>query len=149
MCGAHATVRGLLGELVATPRADRDIVVDMEAGLEHLSRGTGRHVSSFIAVIEPYFRSMETARRVVELAGEAGITDVMAVANKVRNPADRDAIADYCAKHNIRIVAEIPYDSTLVDAEREARAPIEFNQHAPAITAIRVIADLLTMGRAR
>ena len=68
MCGAHATVRGLLGELVARSANGRDIIVDMEAGLEHLSRGTGRHVSRFLAVVEPYYRSMETARRIVELA---------------------------------------------------------------------------------
>ncbi|MGI8843887.1 MAG: AAA family ATPase, partial [Gemmatimonadaceae bacterium] len=72
MCGAHATVRGLLGELVAHSANGRDIIVDMEAGLEHLSRGTGRHVSLFLAVVEPYYRSMETARRIVELAAELG-----------------------------------------------------------------------------
>ena len=52
MCGAHATVRGLLGALVARSALDtQDLVVDMEAGLEHLWRGTGRHVSRFIAVL--------------------------------------------------------------------------------------------------
>src|SRR5262245_65842934 len=102
MCGAHATVRGFLGELVGRSQSSHDIVVDMEAGLEHLSRGTGRHVARFLAVVEPYFRSMETARRVAELAGEAGISDVIAVANKVRNDADRDAVRDFCERHGLR-----------------------------------------------
>jgi CO dehydrogenase maturation factor len=53
MCGAHATVRGFLGEIVARAESDRHIIVDMEAGLEHLSRGTGRHVSLLVAVLEP------------------------------------------------------------------------------------------------
>src|SRR5262245_57207226 len=119
MCGAHATVRGLLGELVAHPREDRDILVDMEAGLEHLSRGTGRHVSRFVTVIEPYFRSMETGRRVADLAAEAGITDVVAVANKIRNDADRNAVREFCDAHRLRVIAEVPYDPALVDAERE------------------------------
>ncbi|MDQ3224450.1 MAG: cobyrinic acid a,c-diamide synthase, partial [Gemmatimonadota bacterium] len=64
MCSAHATVRGLLGEIVARTGNGRDIIVDMEAGLEHLSRGTGKHVSRIVAVVEPYFRSLETGRRV-------------------------------------------------------------------------------------
>ncbi|MFN2433208.1 MAG: cobyrinic acid a,c-diamide synthase, partial [Gemmatimonadota bacterium] len=72
MCGAHATVRGLLGELVTKTGNGGDVVVDMEAGLEHLSRGTGKHVSRFVAVLEPYYRSMETARRVAALAEELG-----------------------------------------------------------------------------
>src|ERR671939_924144 len=114
MCGAHATVRGLLGEIVAQTGNHRDIVVDMEAGLEHLSRGTGRHVSRFVAVLEPYYRSMETARRIAELAAELGIPDVQAVANKVRDADDREAIADFCAAHRLPIVAEVPYDPTLV-----------------------------------
>ena len=147
MCGAHATVRGLLGELVANAHEDRDIVVDMEAGLEHMSRGTGRHVSRFVAVIEPYFRSMETGRRVAELAAEAGITDVLAVANKVRNDADRTAVREFCEAHGLRVIAEVPYDPTLVDAEREGRPPIEYDERAPAVVAIKELADRLTAGK--
>ena len=143
MCGAHATVRGLLGELVANPREDRDILVDMEAGLEHLSRGTGRHVSRFVAVIEPYFRSMETGRRVAELAAEAGITDVLAVANKIRNDADRDAVRQFCETHGLRVIAEVPYDPTLVDAERQGQPPIDYDRNAPAILAIERLAHTL------
>src|SRR5512145_1858392 len=110
MCGAHATVRGFLGELVAKSPDAFDVVVDMEAGLEHLSRGTGKHVSRFLAVVEPYYRSMETARRIAELARELGIDAVQAVTNKIRNEADRAAVSGFCAAHGLPIVAEIPYD---------------------------------------
>src|ERR671936_1419915 len=108
MCGAHATVRGLLGEIVARAGNHRDIIVDMEAGLEHLSRGTGRHVSRFVAVLEPYYRSMETARRVATLAAELGVADVVALANKVRDDSDRQAIAEFCTAHGLRFVGAIP-----------------------------------------
>lgn len=117
--------------------------MDMEAGLEHLSRGTGRHVSRFVAVIEPYFRSMETGRRVAELAAEAGVTDVWAVANKVRNEADSRAVRDFCRAHGIELVAEVPYDPALLDAEREGRPPIDFDAHAPAVVAIEALAKRL------
>ena len=143
MCGAHATVRGFLGELVARSEQDRDIVVDMEAGLEHLSRGTGQHVSQFLAVVEPYYRSMETARRIVELAAELGIPNVRAVVNKVRNDADREAVAAFCAAHNMAIAAEVPYDPVLADAERVAVPPIDFAPNAPAVAAIRALAESL------
>jgi CO dehydrogenase maturation factor len=146
MCGAHATVRGLLGELVARSANGRDIIVDMEAGLEHLSRGTGRHVSRFLAVVEPYYRSMETARRIVELAAELGIAEVQAVANKVRDADDRTAIADFCAAHRLPIVAEVPYDATLVTSERSGVPPIDANPTAPAVTAVRRLAGVLLAG---
>ncbi len=148
MCGAHATVRGLLGELVARSALDdRDLIVDMEAGLEHLSRGTGKHVSRFIAVLEPYYRSMETVRRITDLARELGIGDVQVVTNKIRNDEDRAAIESYCASHGLTAIGEIPYDPTLLDAERAARPPVEFAPEAPAVRAIRELAGRLVLNQ--
>lgn len=144
MCGAHATVRGFLGELVRRSGDAFDVVVDMEAGLEHLSRGTGRHVSRFLAVVEPYFRSMETARRVADLARELGIADVAAVLNKVRNDADRAAVTAYCESHGLPLAGEIPYDDALVEAEREGRPPLDYRPDAPSVTAIAALARSLT-----
>lgn len=140
MCGAHATVRGFLGELVERSGWDYDIVVDMEAGLEHLSRGTGKHVSRFLAVVEPYYRSMETARRIVHLARELGIGDVKAVVNKVRNEADRDAVNAFCATNGLAVIGEIPNDLTLADAERAGQPPLDFSPDSPAVAAIRQLA---------
>lgn len=112
----------------------------MEAGLEHLSRGTGRHVSRFIAVLEPYYRSMETVRRITALARELGIGDVQVVTNKVRTDDDREVIRAYCDTHALTVIGEVPYDTTLLDAERAARPPIEFAPDAPAVRAIRDLA---------
>jgi CO dehydrogenase maturation factor len=143
MCGAHATVRGFLGELVARAPESYDVIVDMEAGLEHLSRGTGKHVSRFLAVVEPYYRSMETARRIAELAGELGIADVRAVTNKIRNDADRRAVNQFCAAHNLDVIAELPYDDTLAGAERSGQPPLDAAGPGPAVSAIRRLADQL------
>lgn len=149
MCGAHATVRGLLGELVARSALDRrDLVVDMEAGLEHLSRGTGRHVSRFLAVLEPYYRSMETVRRITDLARELGVGEVQVVTNKIRTDEDRAVIERYCGTHGLTVVGEIPYDPVLLDAERAGRPPIDFAPQAPAAVAVRALAARL-MGDGR
>ncbi|MEO5580924.1 MAG: hypothetical protein ABIR58_09705 [Gemmatimonadaceae bacterium] len=123
---------------------DRDIIVDMEAGLEHLSRGTGRNLSRFVATIEPYYRSMEVAKRVAALAAELGIGDVLAVANKVRDEGDRKAIAEFCAAHSLRLAGEIPYDPSLLEAERAGKTPIDFNPNGPAVRAIEELAATLS-----
>ena len=143
MCGAHATVRGFLGELVARAPDSYDVIVDMEAGLEHLSRGTGKHVSRFLAVVEPYYRSMETARRIAELASELGIADIQAVTNKTRTEADREAVNRFCAGHGLPVIAEVPYDDGLADAERTGRPPLDFNEDSPAIAALRRLGEQL------
>ena len=115
----------------------------MEAGLEHLSRGTGKHVSRLVAVLEPYYRSMETARNVVALATELGIPDVVVVANKVRDAADRSAIAEFCQAHAMRLVGEVPYDGRLADVERSGGAPIDMAPQSPAVVAIEALAGRL------
>ena len=145
LCGAHASVRGFLGEIASRDDNDRHVIVDMEAGLEHLSRGTGRHVSRIVAVLEPYYRSMETARNVVSLAHDLGITDVVVVANKVRDDGDRKAIADFCRAHDMELVGEVPFDSELAAAERSGGAPIDVAPNSPAVMAIeRLVGTLLT-----
>ena len=112
----------------------------MEAGLEHLSRGTGRHVGRLVAVLEPYYRSMETARNVVALGTELGIPDVVVIANKVRDDADRSAIADFCRAHSMRLVGEVPYDPRLAEVERGGGAPIDAAAGSPAVVAIEALA---------
>lgn len=143
MCRAHATVRGFLGELIARSTDDRDVVLDMEAGLEHFARGTARHVTGVVAVLEPYYRSMETVRRVAELATELGVQRVLVVANKVRDDGDRQAIAEFCRAHSLGLVAEIPYDARLLEAERAGKAPFDYGADSPAIQAIDTLARTL------
>ena len=116
----------------------------MEAGLEHLSRGTGKHVSRLVAVLEPYYRSMETARNVAALATELGIKDVVVVANKVRDAADRSAIAEFCQAHAMRLVGEVPFDGGLAEVERGGGAPIDAAPNSPAVRAITALASLLS-----
>ena len=143
MCRAHATVRGFVGELVARSEDTRDVVLDMEAGLEHLSRGTARHVSCFLAVLEPYYRSMETVRRIVELATELGTSRVLVVANKVRDDSDRNAITEFCRAHGFELAAEIPFDPLVLEAERAGAAPFDYRRESPAMNAVGALARSL------
>ena len=68
-------------------------IVDLEAGLEHLSRGTARHVDTLLVVGEPYFKSLEAAHRSFTLARDLGIAHIHMVANKIRTPRDEDTRA--------------------------------------------------------
>ncbi len=74
LCSAHATVAALLADLGDRPRTVT--IVDMEASPEHLSRGTTRYVDALLLVAEPYYRALETARRLAALATELPIPRV-------------------------------------------------------------------------
>ena len=146
MCRAHATVRGLLGEIVAS--AEDVAVVDMEAGLEHLSRGTTRHADVVVAVLEPYFRSLETGARVMALAGELGVKRVLAVANKVHGEADREAIELFCRGRGIELLGVVPHDDAVLVADREGAALLDSAPASPVVRAVEALADRLLAGSA-
>ena len=141
MCSAHGAVRVLLGEIVGGE--ERPTVVDIEAGLEHLSRGTARNVDTLLAVLEPYYKSMETAARVTELARELGIPRVYCVANKVRSADDEKALQEFAAERRMNVIASIPDDVTMAQADRAGVAPLDFDAGAPAVRAIAEMAPLL------
>ncbi len=89
-CPEHALLRRLLKHLII----DRDevVIVDMEAGIEHLTRGTTEGVDAFIVVVEPGQRSIQTAVTVKRLAEGLGVKKVYVVGNKVRNEKDEEFI---------------------------------------------------------
>lgn len=133
LCHEHATVRGVLREL---PASSDLVIVDMEASPEHLARATPEGADAMLIVAEPYFRSLETARRQAVLANDLGIDRVVVLANKVRSSADGEAIGSFCDRHGIEVAGTVPYDERLGEAERAGVAPVDHDVHAPSVTAI-------------
>lgn len=138
MCASHRAVRGLIAEMTS---AGDHTITDMEAGLEHLKRGTARNVEAMLIVAEPYYRSLEAASRTFSLANELKIPHVYAVANKVRGDADRDAIDAYCKQHGMPVIGVVPFDERFVEAEAAAQAPADFAENSAGMRAIEAVAD--------
>ncbi len=134
MCSAHAAVRSFVGEMISGH--DSATVVDIEAGLEHLSRGTARHVDALLIVVEPYFKSMETAVRVHALAQEMGLAKIWAVANKVRSPADAEDLKAFLGQRGVEVVAVVPYDDEVLEAERRGSGPLDVSANGAAVKAL-------------
>lgn len=141
MCGAHAAVRTLVGEMVK--KYDRPTVVDMEAGLEHLSRGTTKYVDCLLSILEPYYKFLETGARICELALELGIQKVFAIANKVRGAEDEQAIRDFCEKRKVELLGLVPFDEALLEADMKGVAPLDYDVSGVAVQALREMAQKL------
>jgi len=92
MCPESALLRALVTHLLLY--RDEMMIMDMEAGVEHLGRATARAVDAMLVVVEPGRRSLEVAGRIQELAGDLGMARLYAVGNKVRSEADRIFIAE-------------------------------------------------------
>ena len=140
MCASHLAVRGVIAEMSAY---GEHTITDMEAGLEHLKRGTARNVDVMLIVAEPYYRSLEAAARTHLLAQELEIPYIYVVANKVNSDNDHAAIEQFCEQHEISIIGEIPYSEEFIEAERSASAPIDYAPDCPAARAIQKIAEKL------
>lgn len=115
----------------------------MEASIEHLSRGTVRHVETLLIVAEPYFRALETFKRTVPLARQLGIPNIYLVANKVRSDRDEAMIREYGTRLGIDMLGVIPYDDAVQDADRQGRALIDYMPDSLAACAISQLVDAL------
>lgn len=138
MCASHRAVRGLITELTDF---GEHTVTDMEAGLEHLKRGTARYVDVMLIVVEPYYRSLEAGSRTQALADELNIPHVLAVANKVRNDSDQKAIETYCDQHGMTLIGSVPLDDDLIEAERNEMAAIDYAPDCAGVQAIAEVAN--------
>ncbi len=141
MCASHRAVRGLITEMTDY---GEHTVTDMEAGLEHLKRGTVANVDMMLIVAEPYYRSLEAASRVWSLAAELKVPLVYVVANKVRNDADLKAIEEYCEKHEMPILGIVPAEEKFMEAERQALSPIDYAPDCPGTNSIREMAKKIS-----
>ena len=109
-CPENAFVRRLLGHLLMK---EKDVlIVDMEAGIEHLTRGTSEAVDVLMVVVEPGMRSIETAYKIKDLAADLGIKTILGVANKVRGEGDRAFILEQI--QGIKIIGHIPYSEEIL-----------------------------------
>ena len=106
------------------------VILDMEAGIEHLSRGTAAAVDKLIIVVEPGRRSLETAQNIKVLAEEIGLRNVAVVGNKVRN--DSDKVFLRASLPGFEFLGFIPYDQAIVDADLANSSPLEASGGAKA-----------------
>ncbi len=117
-CPENAFLRAILRHAIF--REKDVLLLDMEAGIEHLGRGTAKGVDVLIAVIEPGSRAVETLRRIERLAGDIGIERIAVVVNKfVESEKARELIEDI--EHPL--LGIIPYDQCFVLADLENRPP--------------------------
>jgi CO dehydrogenase maturation factor len=114
--GCYCPENALLEALVAHILLKRDevVIIDMEAGVEHLGRATARAVDEMIIMVEPGKASIETAYRIRELAKDIGLENIKAVANKVRSEQDRDFLIS--AMPDFEFLGFIPYDQSIIEA---------------------------------
>jgi len=120
MCPESAFLKALMSHLMF--REQDKLVMDMEAGIEHLGRGTATVVDAMIIVVQPDHKGVDTARRIVKLWNQLGSDKkVCYVGNAARDERDaqflRDNLTDY------PVLAVLPYSENVRVAGRERKPP--------------------------
>ena len=137
VCPEHVMLKSVLSAM--TYRKDDVVIMDMEAGLEHLGRGTAANMDQFIVVIEPGARSVQTYHNVKRLASDLGVKRVRVVANKVRDQRDEEFVRNAIPAEDL--LGMIHYNLEIMDADRSGKSPYDFSPSA--IEEIRRIKEVL------
>ena len=122
VCPEHVMLKSILSSL--TYRKNDVVIMDMEAGLEHLGRGPAANMDQFIVVVEPGARSVQTYGNVKRLAADLGVTRVRVVANKVRDEGDEAFIRSVVPEQDL--LGFIHYNPQIMDADRQGKSPYDF-----------------------
>lgn len=126
VCPEHVMLKRIINNMVL--HRDDVVIMDMEAGLEHLGRGTTESMDQFIVVIEPGARSVQTYKNVKRLAHDLGVEKVHVVANKVRNEEDEAFIRAKIPAEDL--LGLIHYNTEVIDADRKGCSPYDFSRSA-------------------
>ena len=116
-------------------------IVDTDATVEQFLRIAVIRADAVLVVVEPYFKSLETGRRMARLGKLQGYERVALLANKVRD--EHDTVHAFAEEHELEVAGLVPFDEQLPQSEWAQRAPLDFDPHAPAVAAIEALARRL------
>ena len=137
MCPESALLRSLVNHLLL--RRSEVVILDMDAGVEHLGRGTAESVDAFISVVEPGRRSLDTAQAIKKLAQDIGIKKCYVVGNKVTSDADRQFIIENLP--DFELLGFISYNPRIAEADRKGMSPFDID--AKVVSEVKVIKEKL------
>jgi len=126
--GCYCPENTLLAALISHLLLARDevVIIDTEAGIEHLGRATAKAVDKLIMIVEPGRRSIEAAHRIDELARGIGLQNIAVVGNKIRSQSDKEFIIS--SLPGFEPLGFIPYDQALVEADLANRPLLDSSQ---------------------
>jgi len=124
LCPENALLRALVTHLLLG--RDDVVIMDMEAGVEHLGRATAQAVDALITVVEPGRRSLDTARLIRSLAADIHLDRIYIVANKVRDERDRASLAEQAQRDGFTVLGYLPADPRVVDADFSGQAVFDY-----------------------
>ncbi|HHW01485.1 MAG TPA: AAA family ATPase [Thermoanaerobacterales bacterium] len=124
ICPEHAFLKALMSHLLLC--TNEVLIMDMEAGIEHLGRATAQAVDAFVVVVEPGRRSIQTLKSIKKLSEDIGVNKVFAVGNKIKTQEEKDFIINFSG--DVPVLGFMSYDEKVVQADILGVSPYEKSQ---------------------
>jgi CO dehydrogenase maturation factor len=129
ICPESSLLKALVRHVVL--QRDEVVVMDMEAGIEHLGRATAKAVDKLIVVVEPGRRSIDTAGHIKQLASEIKLNNIAVVGNKIRGPKDEAFLKEHLS--GFEFLGFLPFDDALIEADLQGQSPFDVDSAAIAV----------------
>ena len=146
--GCYCFVNGLLTTQVAKYAKNyRYIVVDNEAGLEHLSRGVLPQVDTILLVSDCSRRGVQAAGRLSEMIDELklGAKEVGLIINRAPNGTISDGVREEINKYGMKLIGVVPHDDTVYEYDSEGKPSVTVPVTSPVKQAVHKIFDSLAL----
>lgn len=135
LCPENALIRTLLYNLLV--KRDEVVIVDFEAGLEHLGRGTAKGIDVMLVITEPSQKSLDLCKKIIELSKKLGVINIYLIVNKLTNETQSKVINNRIKDWKIPLYHSIPFDSEIGNADLNGESPLDFNQDSEGIQSIK------------
>lgn len=137
LCPENALIRTLLHNLFV--ERDEVVIVDFEAGLEHLGRGTAKGIDVMLVITEPSQKSLDLSKKIIKLSKKLGIINIYLVANKIIDDSQEEIINERIEEWEVPLYHTIPYDKEIGNADLKGDPPIDYNSDSRAVRSIKTL----------
>jgi CO dehydrogenase maturation factor len=141
-CPAHSVVKALLRHLIV--ERDEVVILDMDAGIEHLGRGTAEHVDTLLVVSDANRKSLDVAKTICRMARDSSIRQVGLVGNRIASEPQDRMVRVFAEKNDLPVFAMIPFDQEVSESGITG-APLD-KSRSSAISEINLLAAVLESG---
>ncbi|TFG29227.1 MAG: hypothetical protein EU532_03505 [Promethearchaeota archaeon] len=135
LCPENALIRTLVYNLLV--KRDEVIIVDFEAGLEHLGRGTAKGIDVMLVITEPSQKSLDLCSKIIKLSKRLGVINIYLIANKVYDDSQMDVIYKTIENWEVPLYHTIHYDPEIINADLKGISPIDYNSSSTALEEIK------------
>ncbi|MFX0105108.1 MAG: AAA family ATPase [Candidatus Hodarchaeota archaeon] len=141
LCPENAIIRTLLYNLFV--KRDEVVIVDFEAGIEHLGRGTAKGIDLMLVITEPSQKSLDLCYKIISLSKKLGVINIYLIANKITDESQKEIVNHKIKDWEVPLYHWIPFDSEIGKADLEGRSPIDYNSNSEAILSIKLLYNKL------